>query len=200
MMPAFEDPQAARMWQAYFADVARRLKAVDPDQARELQADLEAHLADSLASLDPTLPECIRLDDAIRRLGRPIDYLRPVVADDLLARGTDGFRPIALARGLYHSLWLGTRWTFFGLIFGLGYLALACLAVLALIKPLWPSHVGMFEKGSTFAGLGALSDIGGTRELLGWWFEPLALCLTAALYVLLTAALRGLRKQVRFRA
>lgn len=192
MMPAFRDEAAARRWTGYFAEVDRLLARVG-DEAGELRADLEAHLADSFAAGDPTAPETDGLENAIRRLGRPADYLRPLIADELLNRGTRSYNPVPLARGLYHSVGLGSARAIGAIAFGLGYVLLAAFTAMALLKPLWGDHVGLFRQPDGSVSFGIVAETTGARELLGYWIIPIAILVAALLYVLLTRALRTFR-------
>lgn len=193
MTPAFTDPAARRRWDAYFSEVDRLLARADADVA-EMRGDLEAHVVDSMAAASGG-NEGERLDAALSRLGRPIDYLRPLLADEMLERGTRTYSPITIARGLSHAIMAGSRRAVIGFAFGLGYLLLAIFTGMALLKPLWGEHVGVFRyaDGTVSAGIVAQSD--GARELLGWWSIPIALLLAALLYVALTKGLRALRQR-----
>ena len=191
MTPAFADPAARRRWNDYFAEVERLLARAGADAA-ELRHDLEAHVADSIAAAADG-SELERLDLALSRLGRPGDYLRPLMADELIERGTRTYGPVTITRGLAYAVLAGSRRAAIALAFGLGYLSLAIFAAMAVLKPLWGEHVGAFRNadGSISAGIVARSD--GARELLGWWSIPIALLLAALLYVALTRGLRALR-------
>lgn len=193
MTPAFTDTAARRRWDAYFSEVDRLLARADADVA-EMRGDLETHVIDSMAAASGG-GERERLDAALSRLGRPIDYLRPLLADEMIERGTLTYSPITIARGLSHSVMAGSRRAVIGLAFGLGYLLLAIFTGMALLKPLWGEHVGVFRyaDGTISAGIVAQSD--GARELLGWWSIPIALLLAALLYVALTKGLRALRQR-----
>lgn len=189
MTPPLTDPAARRRWDSYFAEVDRLLARVD---AAELRADLESHVVDSLAAA-PVGSERERLDGALARLGRPIDYLRPLLADELIARGTRTYSPVTIARGLANALLAGSRRTVLALAFGLGYLLLALFVVMAVLKPLWGEHVGLFRRADGTISAGIVAAPMGGRELLGWWAIPIALALAALLYVALTRGLRALR-------
>jgi len=193
MTPAFTDSAARRRWDAYFSEVDRLLARADADVA-EMRGDLEAHVVDSMAAASGG-NEGERLDAALSRLGRPIDYLRPLLADELIKRGTQTYSPITIARGLSYAVMAGSRRAVIGVAFGLGYLLLAIFTGMALLKPLWGEHVGVFRyaDGTISAGIVAQSD--GARELLGWWSIPIALLLAVLLYVALTKGLRALRQR-----
>lgn len=191
MTPAFADPVARRRWDAYFADVSRSLARAGADAA-ELQRDLEVHVTDSMAAASGG-SELERLDRALSHLGQPADYLRPLLADQLIERGTRTYSPVTITRGLLQSVMAGSRRAVIALAFGLGYLLLAIFAGMVILKPLWGEHVGVFRNadGTMSAGIVARAD--GAREMLGWWSIPIALPLAALLYVALTKGLRAFR-------
>ncbi|RYY05125.1 MAG: hypothetical protein EON55_28440 [Alphaproteobacteria bacterium] len=193
MTPAFTDPAARRHWDAYFSEVDRLLARADADAA-ELRGDLEAHVVDSMAATSGG-DEGELLDAALSRLGRPIDYLRPLLADELIERGTLTYSPVTIARGLSYAVMAGSRRAVIGLAFGLGYLLLAIFTGMALLKPLWSEHVGVFRYADGTINAGIVARSGGARELLGWWSIPIALLLAALLYVALTKGLRTLRQR-----
>lgn len=191
MIPTFNDPAAARAWRDYFAEVDQLLASVNAVDRAELRADLETHLVDSFAESDGG--EADRLASAMRRLGRPADYLRPVIAEQLLEQGTRSYAPAPIARGLYHSLKLGSTRAVVAAGFALGYTMLAIFAAMALLKPVWGDHVGLFREPDGRVSFGIVANASGASELLGLWIIPIALLLTALLYVILTRALRSAR-------
>lgn len=194
MSPAFTDPSSKQRWDAYFSEADRLLSGAGAD-ARELRGELEAHVVDSMAvAQDGT--EAERLDAALFRLGRPIEYLRPLLADELIESGTRTYSPIMIARGLSFAVLAGSRRAVIGFTFSLGYLLLAIFTAMALLKPLWGEHVGVFRYADGTISAGIIADSAGARELLGWWSIPGALLLAAVLYVVLTKGLRSvLRKR-----
>ncbi|MBS0984544.1 hypothetical protein [Gluconobacter cerinus] len=182
MIPTFTDPAANRLWEDYFVRVNRLL------------TDLEAHVADSLiANAQGT--EMERLQSALARLGQPEEYLRPLLADDLINRGMRTYAPLTIIRGLFHALLTGSRRAATACGFSLGYLCLAIFVAIAVLKPVWRDHVGVFqgENGKIRAGIFSLS--GSDHDMLGWWTTPIALLLAALVYMGLTKSLRALRHQ-----
>ena len=191
MTPTFADAAARRRWTTYFGEVDRLLVRTGADAA-ELRGDLAARVADSMAAA-PHGSEFERLDAALTRLGRPIDYLRPLLADDLIERGTRTYSPVTIARGLGHAIMAGSRRAAVALAFGIGYLLLGIFTAMVLLKPLWGDHVGLFYSADGTISAGVVASHPGMRELLGWWSMPIALALAALVYVALTRALRALR-------
>ena len=193
MTPTFTDPAARHRWDSYFVEVDRFLARGGAETA-DLRGDLEAHVVDSMAA-SPDGSELERLNAALARLGRPADYLRPLLADELIERGTRTYSPTTIGRGLVHSVLAGSRRAAVGLAFGTGYLLLALFTAMAVLKPLWGEHVGVFRTANGQISAGIVAPPEGATELLGWWTIPIALALAALLYVVLTRALRALRPQ-----
>lgn len=187
MMPEFSDPAARALWNDYVAQVDRMVALIGPEAA-ELSEDLRAHLADSFAS-DTSSSEVDRLRRAIDRLGQPSEFLRPMLADELIERGARTYDPSLITRGLYHTVRSGSRRAFSAMAFAAGYIVLATFAAMTLLKPFFGNHVGLIRSPNGSLTFGLVTD-GGGEELLGLWSIPLTLALCALLYVLLTRALR----------
>lgn len=191
MTPVFVDPAVQLRWDAYFADVERFIARAGVDAA-DLRSALEAHVADSMAAASGGT-ELERLDIALSRLGRPAEYLRPLLADELIDRGTLSYSPITIARGLMLAALTGSRRTVIALVFGLGYVFLAAFASMAVLWPVWRGHVGVFRNADGSIAAGIVSHSASAQELLGWWSMPIALLLAALLYFALTKGLRAAR-------
>lgn len=197
MIPTFTDPAANRLWEDYFVRVNRLLTHSGADR-KELLTDLEAHVADSLIANTQGAEqstEIERLQSALARLGQPEEYLRPLLADELIDRGTRTYVPLTIIRSLFHAVLAGSRRATIACGFSLGYLCLAIFVAIAVLKPVWRDHVGVFqgENGKIRAGIFSLP--GSDQDMLGWWTTPIALLLAALVYVGLTKSLRALRHQ-----
>ncbi len=192
MNPMLKDPAARRRWDGYFRDVDRLLASAGAEAA-SLRLDLQAHVADSMAAAPNSASESECLEAALARLGRPIDYLRPLLADELIERGTRTYSPLIIGRGLLHAILAGSGRAAAGFLFGFAYLLLAIFIILAVLKPLWGDHVGLFRWNDGTMSFGVIAQAAGARELLGWWSIPISLAIAAALYVALTLGLRAAR-------
>lgn len=191
MTPEFSNPAARRHWGEYFAQVDRLLSRTGLD-GDELRRELEMHVVDSMATGSQDGDELERLKAALTRLGRPIDYLRPTMAEQFIERGARTYNPIAILKGLFHTVVAGTGRALAALLFGLGYLLIAIFAAMALSKPFWPDQVGLFRNDDGTMSAGIVARSAGAEELLGWWSIPLALIFALLVYVALTKGLRTL--------
>jgi hypothetical protein len=190
--PNFTDPAAIQSWDAYFAEVDGLLRPMG-DQGQELLGEeLRTHLADGYMA-QPGDSEATRLQAAIARLGKPADYLHPMVAGAILEGATRTYNPLTIAKGLFHSLLAGSRYAVIGLLFGIGYMLLAGFVLMTVLKPFWSRHVGLLQDASGNLAFGFKSNVEGTRDLLGWWSIPVSLAAAVLLYVVLTRALRRFR-------
>jgi hypothetical protein len=193
-LPATAD--ALRVWDNYLAEASRVARRLPESERRELMLELRSHLAESFAVVgdlrDPD--EVARVNAAIARLGRPRDFLRPMLADHLLEQGAGNFHPRLLAEGLYHNVFGGLKAGILSVAFGLAYVLIFAFAAMAVLKAFLPNHVGYFVYPDRTSSLGILADTTGAREALGYWVVPLALAAATILYVLLTLGLRGSRR------
>ena len=190
-MISFIDRAAERQWQAYLARMDATLSQLDRTTASDLRQELVAHLGDAYAAATGT--EVERVAMATARLGAPEAFLRPLLADRLIERGTRGFAPLTLTRGLAHEIARGGRAAVMGLVFLIGYTALAAFAAMAVLQPVLPRHVGLFAFPDGRIQFGIVRDADGATELLGWWTIPIALAATAGLWWVLGRVLRRVR-------
>ena len=185
--PAFTQAKARALWTGYVSEIDRMVALIGPEAA-ELADDLRMHLADSFASEDAG-SEAERLQRAIQRLGRPEDFLRPLLADGLIERGTARYSAPLISRGLYHAIRSGSGRAGRAGLFALGYLLLVIFAAMTVLKPFFGDYVGLIRGANGSLTFGMVSTDGG-EDLLGLWSVPLTLALCALLYVLLTRLLR----------
>lgn len=194
MTPAFIDPATHHRWHDYFAEVDRLLAQAGGD-ATSLREELRAHVLDSIATNPGGENELDQLETALDRLGQPIDYLRPLLANGLIDRGTRRYNPLTIGRGLFHTVLIGSRRAILALAFSIGYLLLAVLTTIAVLKPFWWKHVGLFRHTDGAMSFGIVGQTTGAHEILGAWTIPIALALAAVLYIALTKGLRALHNR-----
>ena len=156
------------------------------------ETDLERHVLDSMAATSSNGDPSRQLEEALKRLGRPNDYLRPILGDLHISRATRTYSPVAVGRGLFHTILDGGGRVLAASLFSLGYLFIAVFVGMALSKPFWPDNVGLFLAPDGTISAGIVAHITGSQELLGWWTVPIALTLAALIYAVLTKGLARL--------
>ncbi|WP_394662389.1 HAAS signaling domain-containing protein [uncultured Sphingomonas sp.] len=175
------------------ADYVRRLRwslqAIPAEDRNGLVREIESHLTDSLAVSSESL------DATIRAMGSPHTLAARYVQEFRLAGALGDDRPAPLI----HALLIrpGRSMAAFGGVLAamLLYLFALFLAAMAIAKPLFPSHVGLWSQsqGSAF---GIMTDPPAGPEMLGLWVLPVALAGALACYALATLVLRGTGRHV----
>ncbi len=189
MMPPFTDPSAVALWVAYFSQVEKLVRLAGLEGG-DLKSDLEMHLRDSYAAQPVESSEVNRVQVAIRRMGEPEDYLRPLIADGLIRRGTRRLDPAALIRGLYYATRLGNLKIIVGILFGAGFVISWSVFVLGLLWPFWHGHIGLFRWPDGATAFGFTEKTIGATNVLGRGTMPVMLGAAALAHVLATWGLR----------
>ena len=193
--PTFDDELSARLWEQYVERIEAKLDPLRPAARQEIVQELKTHLLDSIRH-DDADEESARVLNATDKLGRPEEYLAPIVTDRMIEEGSNTYNPRWIMKGLGRTLTQGVKKTAQGLLFGIGYLFALVVFSLGLLKPFFPQHVGLFydpvEETNRFA-FGFLGQTDGMTEVLGYWMIPLCLVLGILLYAGLTKMLVLLR-------
>lgn len=175
------------------ADYVRRLRwslqAIPAEDRDGLVREIESHLTDSLAAGRETL------DAAIASMWPPHALAARYVQEFRLAGALGQDRAPPLIQALL--IRSGRSMAAFGGVLAamLLYLFALCFAAVAIVKPLFPSHVGLWSlpQGSAF---GILTDPPAAPEMMGLWVLPIALAGALACYALATLVLRGTGRHV----
>ncbi|KAA3608757.1 MAG: hypothetical protein D8M58_18645 [Calditrichaeota bacterium] len=185
----FKDANSIKIWQNYFKQVAKAMQVLDSDSREETAMELQDHLYNSFKDEKGT-DEVSRLLAAIEKLGEPHEFLKPVVSDKLLQRGTKTLSPKTLLTGLAYKLTGGIGSLFMALLFGTGYLLTFIFGLMSFAKFLFPENVGLFRRPDESWSFGILKVTEGATELLGYWIVPLGLLAAFILYFILTQLLK----------
>jgi len=189
--PDFEDELSARLWEQYVERIEAKLEPLRPAVRREIEQELKIHLHDSIRH-DDADEESVRVLNATEKLGRPEEYLEPIVMDRMIEEGSNTYNPLWIAKGLGRTFTRGVKKTVLGLLFGVGYLLALVVFALGLLKPFFPEHVGLFyEPGGETQRItfGFLEQTAGMTEVLGYWVIPLSLAVGVLIYMGLTKML-----------
>jgi uncharacterized membrane protein len=176
------------MIESYFAALSAQLSDLSPGKKEEVVRELRAHVFDRLEQITvPTNDDCRMV---LKAMGTPEEIARQYRVELLLKRSAWKISPWSMLRTL-------SRWTLTGIqgyivfvLAMLGYTIGACLYVTALLKPLFPHHVGLFvgEQGINLARFPAPPP--GT-EILGAYYIPCAVFLGFLFTLGTTLAIRS---------
>lgn len=158
----------------YLQALERGLRKAPAPLRQEWLKEIQSHLHEAAADGEGTPLQRARA--AVQRFGPAAEVAAGLMAEALLEHGSQGFRPLSLARGLSLAFALGR--TAFALLFALGYLLLVPIAMLSVWKLFHPEAGLWFHPGGGWA----LSFHGfpGSQEVLGWWL-PLIGAMTCVL-------------------
>jgi len=169
----------------YLAALRDSLGPLTLAEREEILREIGAHIRDSAEESG------LSVETVLARLGPP-ERLAAEYRDGFLIRqASRSFSPVVLLRA---TLRLATKGFFGALVCCCcccGYFLGAALILTAFLKPFLPTHIGLFA-GPTSYGLGVFfpGTEGGQRELLGWWYIPVALVAGSLLLLVTSWAIR----------
>jgi uncharacterized membrane protein len=162
------------MIESYFAALTTQLSDLPQPKRDEVIRELRAHVFDRLEQIAvPTDDDCRTV---LTAMGTPVEIARQYRLELLLNKSAWRIAPWSLLRTLF-------RWTLTGIqgyvvlvVALIGYTLGGCLYITALLKPLFPHHVGLFvsEQGINVA---RFPDPPPGVEVLGPYYIPFAVFL-----------------------
>jgi hypothetical protein len=127
-------------------------------------------------------------------MGEPEVYLKPMIADKLIGKGSRSMKPIIIFKGLYYSFFRGFRKVVLACLLGLGYLVVFWMGFMALLKPFFPKNVGLLIFKDGGASFGVIMDSSEIKmDVFGYWIIPIGIFLSVVLYICLSKWLRFLK-------
>jgi hypothetical protein len=175
------------MIESYFAALSTRLSDLPRAKREEIVRELRAHVLDRLEQISaPTDGDCRTVLDA---LGAPEEIARQYRVELLLKRSAWRISPWSMLRTLFRWTLTGVQGYIVFVIALLGYTLGAGFYLTALLKPLFPDHVGLFisEDGLNLARFpGPPPGV----DLLGPFYIPVAVFVGFLVTLLTTLAIR----------
>lgn len=170
----------------YLVALRSQLAPMTLAEREDILREIAAHIHDSIAESGE--PATV----VLARLGSPEEIAAQYSEGLLLRRASRSFSPLLLLRATlrYASKGLTGALVFFAAI--LGYGVGAGFVLTALLKPVFPSHTGLWMANGRFLSSGTVfvPPQPPAHEILGWWYVPLALALGAAFLIAATFAIR----------
>jgi hypothetical protein len=181
----------------YLAQLERELHPLPAGERAKIVQEIGGHLAER-SEVGPQM-----LHATISQLGTPRGLARSFLDDRALSQALDTGKALrilwAILKGAVRSL----AWLTVGTTGVLLYMFAVAFLIVAVMKPILPSQVGMWmgpDGGVT--NFGVMSDHPrGTPELLGWWIIPISLAAAVFFWLAAGSVLkRGGRLLLRKRA
>lgn len=187
----FKERHSKHIYSDYIRRINQCARVLSENDRTELVMEFNSHIYEALNAKDELVSESDALLDIIEKLGAPEEILKPLIADKKLRQATTTFNPKHIFQALVLNFKNGTIYSLFGLL----YLLLTCFLLLIVVKLIFPDQTGMFLLDGSFHSFGFISDSTNLKEVLGFWFFPLVLGISAALYALVTLLMRHKRKK-----
>ena len=170
--------------QLYLENLRSALKGLPADEQDEIVQEIGAHIRDRAESSDISLPAILSALGEAEQIAN--QYREGAILDHARA----SISPVRLLR----ALWIFARrglWGIFALLFAVfGYLASAGLIITALVKLVFPSHVGLWLGANRFLLGFTSSPPPYATEKLGAWYAPVV---GATGFLLLSLTILGSR-------
>lgn len=178
---------------AYLMNLRRCLGELPREEVNDILREIRGHILERAEAAGELTDE--KVVAILKALGKPEDIGPLYQADAMVARARSSFSPTLILRTVlrwamksvlgFATFLIG--FTGYGLAFGF----LAC----AVMKPIFPDHVGVWIDDGGFSM--GVRDIPQRGDILGWWIIPVGL---VAGTLLVIATTRFLRWMLRFAA
>lgn len=181
----------------YLSELRRCLGPVTLAEREEILREIQAHIRDAAEQNSPA-----PASDVLARLGPPAELAAQFRDGLLIRRASRSLSPFLLLRGALRIAATGMAGTIVFLAALIGYTLGAGLVVGALLKPFFPSNVGVFvnQSRSVTDGLTSATTVSTPHEILGIWGIPVFLVLGSLTLLATTMLIRGvLRESQRLR-
>lgn len=170
----------------YLRELRRCLGPVTLEEREEILREIQAHIRDAAE-------QGAAAGDVLARLGPPAELAAQYRDGLLIRRASRSLSPLLLLRGALRIATTGMTGTIVFLAALFGYTLGTGLVVGALLKPFFPSNIGVWVNQSRTVTEGFTSTT--TRftphEILGIWAIPLFLVLGSLTLMATTILIRG---------
>ena len=153
-------------------------------EKNEIVSDIRSHIADRVEESGKSTEEAA--EEILRALGTPESLAQTYRAEGLLNRATASFSPWLLLRVAFTWAMTGLEGFFVLLLLFAGYAVALSFFACALLKPIFPKHVGMWLDPPLFTFGMHPPSMPAAHELLGWWIIPVSVLLGVAAFLLTT--------------
>ena len=178
----------------YLQSLRSQLKSLPAEAREEILLEISSHIQDALTQPGATL------DQVLARLGTP-EHVASAYRDTLLLRrARRSFSPLVMARAVAR---IATKGIFGFVVFlfsAVGYCIGGGFVLVALLKPLFPHHTGMWLGGPEGFTMGVQFFPPGppAHEVLGTTIIPLCLAIGAAFLLGTAGAVRLFLRTSRY--
>jgi hypothetical protein len=179
------------------------LHASAPAQmAADAVREVESHIRERVAESSGMPNERDALEAILTRLGSPSTVARAYSLELIMEEAAVGGRFVAVVRSLFHAAATGATGFLAAMLLFLGYSSGAAFISIAVLKPVFPSNVGLWVHEGVSLGVHFPAPPGVT-PLGGYWVIPIGLSVGLFLLIVTHRLARRwvarLREQIRSR-
>lgn len=184
----FNNSSSREVYNNYIARCKKATKVLSDADREECLLEINSHIYEYIQDHTAT-DELENLKTVLQQLGEPEVTLKEYVAAKKIDQAVTTFNPKHLIQALYFNIRNGIMYIFLSVL----TLFFCCFFLLAVFKIIYPNNVGFYYSDDNFMfGYTTIPDP--ANELLGFWFSPLMLVISALLYLLCVFILKGIKK------
>jgi uncharacterized membrane protein len=172
-------PTATQSTEAYIADLRTHLAPITLSEREDILREITAHIRDSAEAGTP-------IDTILARLGTPAQLAAEYRDGQLIRAASRSLSPIILLRATLRVATKGITGVLVCLLGFIGYVTGISLLLTGILKPFFPSHVGIFNDSPNTFGDPRHDTLGQVVILI-----TLALVSGAIVLILTTVAIRA---------
>jgi uncharacterized membrane protein len=185
----FENTAAQRVYNDYIKRCRNCVKSLPEKDQEECLLEMNSHIFEYLQANSHSA-EMDSLLNVLDRLGLPEETLKEFVASRKINQAAKTWNPLHIMQALYLNIRNGVIYIVLALLF----ILLASFPVLIILKLVYPDSVGCFTGKNSFY-FGFIGQHEQATELLGNWFIPVAMLITALLYLLIILLFKIIKKK-----
>lgn len=169
----------------YLFVLERSLKTfLPPDVVRDAVREIESHVRERVASADGAPNQRAALEQILAELGPPLRVAQAYSAERTIDEAVTTGRFVPIVRAVGHLAATTVTGFFTALALFIGYITSLAFVALAVLKPIFPSNVGVQWVHGFPVGLGAHFPLEPGIELRGgYWVIPVALFCGLGIFV-----------------
>jgi uncharacterized membrane protein len=146
------------------------------DVRRDAVREIESHLRERIAAAAPAPDERGALEKILTELGPPLRVAQAYSAERTIDEAVTTGRVVAIWRAVWHLAFTTFTGFWFALALFIGYVTGFAFFAIAILKPIFPSNVGVQYVHGIPIGIGAHFPLTpGTQLGGGYWVIPVAI-------------------------
>lgn len=179
---------------SYMNCISEAVKNLDLVNSNEITLELESHIYEAMQSKRlADLPEGIRLEIVLAKLGEPKTYIKAIIDEQELQTALQKHQVVRIMKASIKNTTKNTKYFLTSIL----YLFSLAFIVIAIIKLIYPESTGLFMGANNAISLGHVTPSMVKAEMLGYWIIPIMVILSIMFYFVATLILKNILKNSR---